>query len=691
MSMEPRELDLGSLLSPRSIAIVGASPDVSRHPGRAMANLVRTGYAGALHPVNPRHTEVLGVPCVPAPADLPPGIDVAYVLVRSEAVLPVVEQCAAAGVRNVVVCTSGFAEEGAAGRAAQERLGAAARRTGVRIVGPNCIGILDVPGNVIATPTLNLAPRLRPGRVAVVSQSGGMGVNVVNIAAGRGIGIRALASLGNECDVDVADLVGALAGDGATGVIALFLEQVRRVDAFEAAVRRAHAAGKRVVALKVGAGDAAARSSLGHTGALTGSYAAFAAVMDELGVLVVSTLDELVDVAGLLAAAPGPVSRRVLVVSPSGGECSYAADRAEAAGLSVPPLDPGTAAELREVMRFGTPGNPLDLTGQVIGDASLLPRVTAALARGTDPGTILFAVPTWTAYDAERLLPVIVGAARSAGGLAVVSAWPAHGMTGAAQRILADAGVPVFAGVDTAVAALATAAAAPPVSASARPAAGETIGKPPWAGTPTEFEAGRFFGGFEVPFPAQRLVLDAAEARAAAADLRGPLVVKQLCRGVVHKSDLGLVRLDARADLDRHLAELAGLAAGHGLEPAGVLIAERATGLEVIVGGLRDPDFGPLVMVGAGGVLAEVLRDTVLARCPVDPGRAAELIGRLRIGRVLAGHRGRAYDLDALARLVARVSEVFAAAPWMTAFDLNPVLVGPPGAGARAVDASIQL
>lgn len=666
--MESRTVDLGSLLSPRSIAVVGASPDVSRHTGRAMANLVRTRYAGTIHPVNPRHAEVMGIPCVPTPADLPPGVDVAYVLVRSDRVLGVVEQCAAAGVRNVVVCTSGFAEEGAAGRTVQQRLSEVARRTGVRIVGPNCIGILDVPGNVVATPTLNIAPRLRPGRVTVVSQSGGMGVNVVNLAVSRGIGIRALASLGNECDVDVADLVGALADDEATGVIALFLEQVRRVGAFEAAVRRAHAAGKRVLALKVGAGDAAARSSLGHTGALTGSHAVFTAVMTELGVLTVRTLDELVDVAGLLAAEPGPVSGRLLIVSPSGGECSYVADRAEAAGLTVPPLRPATAARLAGLMRFGTPGNPLDLTGQVIGDAQLLRDVTAVLAADDDVDMILFAVPTWTGHDAERLLPVITAAARGSGTLAAVSAWSAPGMTEAAERILADSGVPYFTGPDTAVRALhalATAPLAPP--APPVPAGPAPEGRDPGAaagvpagwedGGPSEYEAGLWFAERGVPFPAGALVADVTEAIAAAGRLRWPVVAKQLCRGVTHKSDLGLVRLGIRdpGELVDQLADLAATAGRAGLQPVGVL-------------------------------LAEVLTDTALARCPVTPARAAELIGTLRIARVLTGYRARPYDLGALADLVARASEAFAAAPWMTGFDLNPVLVA--RTGAHAVDAA---
>lgn len=703
VSSDRRPVDLRSLLSPRAMAIVGASPNVARHTGRAMANLLRTGYAGTVYPVNPRYHEVMGLPCLASATDLPPDVDVAYVLIRAELVLAAVEECARAGVRNVVVCTSGFAEEGAAGRSVQEQLTALARRTGIRIVGPNCIGILDVVGNVVATPTLNIAEHIAPGSVTVVSQSGGMGVNVVNIAQGRGVGIRALVSVGNECDIDVADLVGALAEDEHTAVIALFLEQIRRVEPFLDAVRRAHEAGKRVVALKVGAGDAAARSALGHTGAMTGSHQVFTAVMAESGVATVRTLDELIDVAGLLAAAPPPVSGRLLIVSPSGGECSYVADRAEAAGLCVPPLRAATAQKLASLMRFGTPGNPLDLTGQVIGDATLLQDVTSVLADDDGVDVILFAVPTWTEHDAERLLPVIVDAARASSTLAVISTWTANGMTETAEGILAAAGVPVFAGPDTAVRALRALATIPPVPvrppAPARPpgrvAARATAELPPrWrVDPPTEHDASRYAAAWGIPVPAQLLAEDAADATALAGRLRWPIVAKQLCRGVTHKSDLGLVRPDIRdpRDLAAQLAQLAAVAASNDLEPAGILLAEQAAGLEMIVGGVRDADFGPMIMVGSGGVLAEVLADTALARCPIDSARAAELIGTLRIARVLSGYRGLAYDVAALADLVARASEMFAASPWMAAFDLNPVLVGPAGHGATAVDASIEL
>lgn len=683
-------LDLAGLLAPRSIAVVGASPGVDRHPGRAIANLLRTGYPGRIVPVNPKYQDVQGLPCVPSIADAGP-VDTAYVLVGADRVLDVTRQCVDAGVAHVVVCTSGFAEEGEAGRAAQAELSRLARSSGTRIVGPNCIGVLSPVDGVIATPTLNIAPRLLPGTVTVVSQSGGMGVNVVNLATARGLGTRALVSVGNECDVDVADLVAALAGDPHTSVVALFLEQVRRADAFVAAVRAARDAGKHLVALKVGASEAAARSSLGHTGAMTGSHDVFRTVMAEEGVHVVDSITALVDIADLLSRGVRPAGDRLLVVSPSGGECSYAADRADAAGLAVPPLGPEPYARLRDLMRFGTPGNPLDLTGAVIGDPALLRRMLDEATAGDAFDTVLVALPTWSAHDAERLLPVILDAAAATRVPTVVSSWSAGEMTSTVERLLRESDVPSFTDTDAALHALGVVARPP---RTRRPGPPGTAAVPPaaWGGrAPAEDEAKRFLAAHGVAVARETLVAPGGDVVAAAAGLTRPLVAKQLCVGVEHKSDLGLVAvgLSTDDDLRSAVARFGDAVARHGLEPHGVLLAEQATGTEVIVGGVHDPDFGPMVLVGAGGVLTEVLTDRVLARCPVSPDEARELLRRLRIWPVLDGYRGVRHDVAALAELVSRVSHLLAGAGWMAGLDLNPVIVG--ATGAVAVDAVIHV
>ncbi len=690
MDTRERRLDLDRLLAPRAIAVVGASPDCDRHPGRTVANLLRTGYRGRIVPVNPRYDEVMGLLCVPSVHELPDGVDTAYVLVRSALVAETVAACAAAGVAHVVVCTSGFAEEGDDGEAAQAELGRIAAATGVRVVGPNCIGIADPVHGVIAVPTLNIAPEIRPGRIAVVSQSGGMGVNVVNLAQARGLGIRAMVSLGNECDVDVADTLAAFADDVDTEVVALFVEQIRRPAAFLAAVAAVHAAGKRIVALKVGASEAGARSSLGHTGAKTGSQEVFTAVMTAAGVVVVDRPDELVDVAGLLAQPHRPPGNRLLVVSPSGGECSYVADRAAAAGLVVEPMSAETAAALRPVMRFGTPGNPLDLTGQVIGDRELLGNVMTAIAKDDAFDAVLVAVPTWTAHDAGTLLPRIAEATTATGKLVAFTAWSAGEITETAEQILAAVDAPSFTDVDAALRALRRLVELPPLPGPVATPDAVAVTRPAaWTSDPDEALSTAFFAAHGVPFPAQVSVAPGNDPVEAAADLRAPYVAKLLCDGVVHKSDLGLVHTGLADDtaLAAAAVALGETAVAAGLTPVALLVAEQADGAEVIIGGVRDETFGPVVAVGPGGVLTELLGGTALAPAPVTVDQARDLVQRSGIGPLLAGFRGQRYDVEGLATVIAAASRVFADSPWLTSFDLNPVLVD--AHGAVAVDAAL--
>lgn len=387
--------DFAGLVNPRSIAIVGASAEVAGHAGRPLANLLRTGYRGEIFPVNPRHRELSGYRCYESVNQLPAQIDVAYLMLRAEMVVQHVEQCAAHGIRTIVVCASGFAELGAAGRRMQEVVRDVARRHGSRVLGPNCIGVMNVADNVIACPTFNITPDLLAGTMSIVSQSGGMGVNIANIAQSKGIGVRVLVSVGNECDLEVADIIDALIDDPATSCVVLVVEQVRDGVRFLAAAERARSAGKPVLALKLGRTSAGQWSALSHTGAMAGDYPVLQGVFRHLGIVEADSVDDLVTIANLLVTSPPAVGNRLAVLSPSGGECAYMADRASEAGLDLPDLSEETKAALGPLMPLGRPGNPLDPTGAVIGNSDLL---RAALARlGADPAfdMIAFAIPTW--------------------------------------------------------------------------------------------------------------------------------------------------------------------------------------------------------------------------------------------------------------------------------------------------------
>jgi len=681
--------DFAGLINPRSIAIVGASGEVDGHAGRTLANLVRTGYRGEIFPVNPRHRELSGYRCYESVDQLPAQIDVAYLMLRAETAVQHVEQCAAHGIRTIVVCASGFAELGAEGRRIQETVRDVARRYGSRVLGPNCIGVMNVADNVIACPTFNITSDFLPGTMSIVSQSGGMGVNIANIAQSKGIGVRVLVSVGNECDLELADMMDALIEDPATGSVVLVVEQVRDGARFVAAAKHARSAGKPILALKLGRTSVGQRSALSHTGAMAGDYPVLQGIFRQLGVVEADSVDDLVTTANLLATAPPVAGNRLAVLSPSGGECTYMADRASEAGLDLPDLSPQTKDVLGPLMPLGHPGNPLDPTGAVIGNSDLLRAALAALDADPAFDMIAFAIPTWADFEAQRLLPLFIEAAQASRKPAVISAWTAGPMTAKAEHLLRASGTLCFSSADGAVRALtalhqywSAPENSPGVATSPGPEPGRLTGT-------SEFQVKQFLAGQGIAVARETLSPTRDEAAAVARTMSWPLVAKLQCAGVVHKTELGLVRTSVHdeAQLQATLTEFDRLAREHGLATEGYLLAEQYSGLEIIVGGFRHQDFGPVVMVGAGGVWTERLADRSFRLCPLSPGEARRAVGELRISRVLAGGRGRTFDVDALAALVARVSDVMARYAWIAELDLNPVIVG--AAGAVAVDAAL--
>lgn len=700
ISTQRTTLDLQPLFAPRSIAIVGASSNATGYSSRTLTNLLETGYTGEIYPVNPRHSKLHGLRSYARVSDIGKPVDAAILLVRSDLVADAVADCVEAGVKMITVCSAGFGEDGPDGMARQQELVDLARRGGSRLIGPNCIGAASVNDHVVPTPTLNITTSYIPGSISIVSQSGGMAVNLFNRAQGRGIGVRGFVSVGNEGDIDMADLVSALADDEETRVIGLFVEELRDVPAFQAAVAKAHRVGKPVLALKVGRSAAGQRSSLSHTGALAGSYSVFQNVMQQLGVLEVDSVDALIDTAGLIAEAKSAHSNRILIVSPSGGECSYAADRATELGLEVLPLPEATAEVLNRRMRFGTATNPFDLTGQVIGDADFLQEVLAELETLPDFDMILYAIPTWGSHDAERLLPGFITAAERSNKPTVISAWSAKNLTEVGEEKLASTSAPTFGSVDAALTALSNLAkwhAIHPddVSKLTDRVAETSIVRPPGLSLqPTEHEAKLFLAQHGMPVVKEIFVTDPAEAQEAAEKIGWPIVAKQICTDVMHKSDLGLVQVGIQnaAELEQALAEFSAVVRQHGLEPEGILLAEFRKGAEVIIGGVRDPKFGPLVMVGAGGVLAELLDDVVFRQAPISTHEAEQALDHLAIDKMLRGYRGTVFDRDALTELIANFSELFAASDWLSQIDLNPVIVSDkPGSGAVIVDAAFIL
>lgn len=685
-------------IDPRSVVIVGASSNAAGFGGRASVNLTRTGYSGTMHLVNPGRAEIAGHPTVPSVAAIGEEVEAAIVLVGAAGVLDALRDCVAHGIRAITVCTAGFGELGADGRATEAEIAAIARAGGSRAIGPNCIGVLNVADNYIAVPTYNVTYRYTPGGVTMISQSGGMAVNLFNRAQGRGIGIRALITLGNEADIELAEMVEALVADERTTVIALFLERLANGPRFIRAARAAHAAGKPIVALKVGRSEVGQRSVAGHTGRLAGEPEVYAGVFAQTGVIQVATLDELLDTSYLLARLPRPRGRRVGVFTVSGGESSYFADEGSARGLEFPMPADHTIEALQEIVRFAVPGNPFDATGQIIGDPAYIRAGLEAFCADPNFDLIALTTATWGEHDADQLLPEMVAIAERSPVPTVFCSWAARNHTERAWEILRASEVPAFETSDAGIAALGhllrhtfetghvsdgTASRAEPIPAPAAPGA-----------VLDEADAKPLIAAAGVPVAREMLAADRASAHAALAALGGPVVVKALVEGVVHKSEAGLVRLGvadaAQLDVALDALEQAADAAGGALR--GFLLQRQHRGVEMILGGVVDATFGPTLMMGAGGILAEHDRDVAFVALPATRAEIEAAVGRLRVLPVLGGVRGSTPDLTAFLEAAEALGRfVDGARNWLASCDLNPVLVDERGCGAVAVDASIVL
>jgi acyl-CoA synthetase (NDP forming) len=688
---------LDSLFRARSVVLVGGT-DRSIWSTAAFANFARIGFTGQVHVVNRKGGTVHGLAAATSCAAIGEPVDAALLMVPEAAIPDAFADMNAAGIRNAVVLTSGFAEVGAEGAARQDALLAAARAQGVTLLGPNCLGFINYADRVPIWTTQPPLPVLPGGAIGVVSQSGATAGFIAAFAQRQGMGLSYQVSTGNEADVNVARVVDFLVDDPATRVIGLFLETVHDAGTLAAAARRALAAGKPVVAIKIGASENAARAAQAYTGSLVGDDRVFDAVCRQLGIIRVGSIEDLVFTAGLLVKL-GPVRKRRLgLVSISGGVCEMAADQAEAAGVEVPALAPETVAALRAVLpSFGTPNNPLDVTGGAMLDPPLFERCLAPL--GQDPSLGLLAcfmdLPD-TAEEVAGFRGAIIrsiGAGFQAAGLpaAMFSTIP-RPVTEAGRALLAETGISYFgSGVQHGLGVIGRAFAwaarqerglappAPPISPSAaRPA--------------SEHATLAYLAAQGVPAIPVTLARDEAAAVAAAKALGGSVVLKIASADIAHKSDIGGVLLNIAGDaavadgFRRITASVRAARPEAAID--GVLVAPmREGGVELFVGVLRDPVWGPAIAVGLGGVWVEVLRDTSLRVLPVRPEEVLEMLAELRGARLLDGYRGSApVDRAALAEAIARIGDAaLALGPGLAALEVNPLLATP--AGAEALDA----
>jgi acyl-CoA synthetase (NDP forming) len=674
---------LGRLLRPRSVAVIGASADPTKTTGRPVGYLQRHGFDGAIWPVNPRAAEIGGLRCYADVAALPDAPDVGIVLLGPDRAEAAVADLAACGCAAAIVLAGGYAEGGGDGTDRQARLRAAAG--GMRLLGPNTIGLVNLTDRIVLSASGALEVEdLQAGRISLVSQSGGILGAVLSRGAAQGIGFAQLVATGNEADLDVADFVDVLAEDAATQVIALYIEGLRRPDAFRAAARKATAAGKRLVAFKVGRSEAGAQAAISHTGALSGADRLYDALFRQLGVIRAERFSDLLDIPAALAAGRRAAGKRVAVLTSTGGAGALLADACGLAGFDLPPPDAATAARLGELTGDVAVANPMDLTLAGLKPEVMRGSITALLE--SDSYDALAVVVGSSALAQPRLAADAIAACQAGSDKPVIAYLSPHAP--AIGVALQRQGIPA-ASAPEAVAAMLGALAAPVPAAPPAPAAPLAVEAP--SGPLDEAEAKQLFARFGVT-PVREVACPTPEAAAeAAAGLEPRVVLKALSRHLAHKSDVGgvVVGVPAEKVAEEGTAMLARVAAATGRAPEGLLVQEQVSGgVEVILGLQRDPHLGTAILLGMGGVAAELFGDTALRLLPIDRAEAEAMVAELRGAALLRGFRGRPpADVPALVDAVlafARLGE--ALSERLVTAEINPLFVLPAGQGVRAAD-----
>jgi acetyl coenzyme A synthetase (ADP forming)-like protein len=706
---------LEALFRPRSVAVIGASRDPATIGGAIFHNLLSHGFDGPVYPVNPKSPVVQSVAAYPSIEAIPGEVDLAIVVVPAALVLATVEACGRKGVKGVVVISAGFKETGGPGAALEQRLLEVVRANGMRLIGPNCLGVLNTERGVRLDATF--APTYPPpGAVAFSSQSGALGLAILEYAAQLNIGISQFVSVGNKADVSGNDLLEFWERDPGTRIILLYLESFGNPRRFTQIARRvAHT--KPIVAVKSGRTRAGQRAASSHTGSIAGADAAVDALCRQSGVIRTDTMEELFDVAMLLANQPVPTGKRVGIVTNAGGPGIMASDACESHGLEVPLLAEATVAQLRSFLPpEASTRNPVDMIASAT-PASFEKATAAVLADPNVDALLVLYVPpivTTPTEIAEAIVHGVAAATRRAdaeerGHKPVLSCFMGvHGVK-AGLRTLHEGHIPSYAFPESAAIALARAvrygrwrmapeglfvvheAETDRAAAVFERAAGRGGG---WL---TPDEVNEVLAAYGIAVPPSRLVHSADEAAAAADAIGYPVVLKLHSETLTHKSDVGGVMLDLRSAREVRAAwngirERLGAAGKLGEMQGATIQPLVREGIETILGMTRDPMFGPLVMFGLGGIHVEVLKDVSFRIAPLTDRDAREMMHEVRAFPLLDGYRGAPpADLEAIQAAILRVAQLAGEQPLLEEMDLNPVRVLAPGRGVLAIDARMRV
>ena len=686
---------LESLLRPSSVAVIGATEDFRTYAGAPIHNLVAHGFRGAVYPVNPRREVVQGMKAFASVLDIPGPVDTAVIAVPSSAVVAVLREAVAKGVKSATVVSSGFGEEAAGpeGKARHAQLEELIRSSGIRVLGPNTTGLSNLADAYVPRAAFNqLDPAdMRDGQVALITQSGACGNVVFNRAQAHGVGIGLSVATGDQIDIDIWDLALVALTDPRFRVLLVVAETLGNAGDTERVALSAAAKGKLVVVLKLGRSEAGRRAVMTHSGSLAGDAAVLSAAMRHLGLVEVDDLDDLWRLALLVQGWDLPASGkgRLGVMSLSGGEAALIADQCSELGLDLPECSRAFAEFIDSNFEYAMASNPFDPSGEITGRPEKLRLAIRGFLELNDFTEVLFATPVLRDEQAERQLAEIGAFHEEPHPHGCYSFWPAGALTRKQQEILTGTGTPVFEGSGAAVRAIGLYRRA---GSRRRPRPGSGVdGHGPGPLDPTAAYAAvrDELATAGIDFPFARVAGSLDEARAAAAAAGYPVVLKANVTSSVHKHANGLVALDVRSDEDLEAAYARLVRAGKGFDAAGVVVEARGRGdLELIVGATRDPAFGATIVFGSGGSTVEYLHDSAVALGRyLDAAEAESLVLSTKAGAFL---RERSPDaFRAVAAMIIRVAEWFAANPQIDSLDLNPLLVDLAAARVVCVDARV--
>ncbi len=702
--MEPVVEQIRYILSPKSVAIVGASSDFTKFTGRTLKYLLKHGYKGKIYPINPKYEEMVGLKCFSSVEALPEGVDTAFIQIPSKGVEGVIKECIKKGIKGAIIHSAGFGEAGEEGRRRQQEIKEMIQKIGLRLVGPNTAGVANIVDRIILTPVVSYElDELTPGQIGLVSQSGGLTGAILTRAEARGIGFSYIISTGNEMDLEASDYIRFLVDDPHTKVIALFLETLRNVEKFHKVVELAHERGKPVLVLKVGRAEVGAKAAASHTGALTGSDVVYDAVFKQKGVIRLEALEDLFEVSSLFCKYKPPKGNRIGMLTSTGGGATVLADACGMLGLSFPkPSDSTVQISSQWLPDFASRANPLDVTLSGLGGG--YKKSLDLFLRDENFDIVIAVVGTSAQFEPEMGVKPILERDKGIDKPLISFLNP---NAEKALRILEKEGIPTFRTPEACARALknlidygkflekySKLRTAPPSEVSSVDLKRVRIVLDSPRKALNEYQSKQILAQYGIPIVKERIATSVEESLVMAKEIGFPIALKVLSPDILHKTEAKAIKLGISSEESLRKAYAEILQNAKRCNPDakidGVLVQEMVPyGIETIVGVSQDPQFGPTVMFGLGGIFVEVYRDVSLRVVPLTRADAEEMVREVKGSVLLEGYRGREKgDVEGIIDVILKVSHLaMDLKDEIMELDINPIMVLQKGKGVKAVDA----